>query len=295
MLIEYIHIMNVNYDPNIGIPTFNMQNASNFSIIPYFSLFILVIIIVSFVILFAGLNNNSDSSSMDFNSAPTPNTTSSKLLGTILLGTVSALILIIGAKQIFNFNITATLKDLFTMKPEIDINVTETDALGGDSPIPEIMTEKQVFHVPGNEYNYENAKAICKAYGSRLATYDEVESAYQDGAEWCSYGWSDNQMALFPTQTKTWDHLQTVEGHEHDCGRPGINGGYIANDKVRFGVNCYGNKPKITQAEKNLMNSTPVYPVTMKDIEEEKRVDYWRRNISDILISPFNNKVWSLV
>ena len=26
-----------------------------------------------------------------------------------------------------------------------------------------------------------NAKAVCKAYGSRLATYDEVEKAYNEG------------------------------------------------------------------------------------------------------------------
>ena len=145
MSIEYIHIMNVNYDPNIGIPTFNMQNASNFSIIPYISLIILVIIIFSFIMLFAGLRNSGDSGSMDFNSSPTTNTTSSKLLGTILLGTISALILIVGAKHIFNFNITATLKDLFTMKPEIDINVTDADSLGGHAPVPEIMAEKIVL------------------------------------------------------------------------------------------------------------------------------------------------------
>jgi hypothetical protein len=31
-------------------------------------------------------------------------------------------------------------------------------------------------------------------------------------------------MALFPTQKETWDKLQKIKGHEHDCGRPGING-----------------------------------------------------------------------
>ena len=30
------------------------------------------------------------------------------------------------------------------------------------------------------------------------------------------------------------------------CGLPGINGGYIDNPNIRFGVNCYGYKPKIT-------------------------------------------------
>ena len=55
-----------------------------------------------------------------------------------------------------------------------------------------------------------------------------MEDAYEDGADWCSYGWSEDQMAFFPTQKEKWKKLQKIEGHKHDCGRPGINGGYIA-------------------------------------------------------------------
>ena len=39
-----------------------------------------------------------------------------------------------------------------------------------------------------NYYDYENAKALCKAYGAELATYDQIEKAYNSGAEWCNYG-----------------------------------------------------------------------------------------------------------
>ena len=65
------------------------------------------------------------------------------------------------------------------------------------------------------------------------------------------YGWSDNQMALFPTQKSTYDKLQEVQGRENDCGRPGVNGGYIENPNVKFGINCYGVKPEITPEEVN--------------------------------------------
>ena len=99
-------------------------------------------------------------------------------------------------------------------------------------------------------------------------------------------------MALFPTQQKTFDNLQKIEGHENDCGRPGINGGYMVNPQLRFGVNCYGNKPKITAEEENLMKTTPLYPVTMKDIAFQKRVDYWKSKVTDILVSPFNSTTW---
>ena len=152
-----------------------------------------------------------------------------------------------------------------------------------------------MYHIPGNKYTYDNAEALCKAYGSRLATYDEMEESYEGGAEWCSYGWSDKQLGLFPTQKETWDHLQTVPGHENDCGRPGINGGYIANKNVKFGANCFGYKPKITDEEKEMMDNAPLYPKTVKDIEQEKRVDFWKKRIPEILVAPFNKKVWSLI
>jgi hypothetical protein len=99
-------------------------------------------------------------------------------------------------------------------------------------------------------------------------------------------------MALFPTQQKTFNNLQTIKGHEHDCGRPGINGGYIANPQVKFGVNCYGYKPKITDEEEEIMNTTPAYPETTQDIAFQKRVNFWKNNIDNILVSPFNQNRW---
>ena len=161
--------------------------------------------------------------------------------------------------------------------------------------VQEANSGKEVFHVPGNKYSYKDSKAICKAYGSRLATYDEVENSYNKGGEWCSYGWSDNQLALFPTQKDTYNKLQEKKGHEHDCGRPGVNGGYIDNDKVKFGVNCFGYKPKIRDIDKPLLNKEYLYPKTEKEHEFEREVDKWRNNIPEMLVSPFNNNKWSKV
>jgi hypothetical protein len=163
----------------------------------------------------------------------------------------------------------------------------------GETTVPELRYFKQVFNVPGNEYTYDDAKDVCKAFNARLASYDEVEKAHTRGGEWCSYGWSANQMALFPTQKKTWDRLQKIKGHENDCGRPGINGGFIANPDVRFGINCYGFKPQITAAEAEDMRTAPIHPKTLKDIERQQRVAHWQTKLSDILLSPFNNDVWS--
>ena len=43
-----------------------------------------------------------------------------------------------------------------------------------------------------------------------------------------------------------------------------------------------------------MQNTTP-YPKTEKDIEMEKRVDYWKTKIDDILVSPFNYNSWNKI
>jgi hypothetical protein len=190
-------------------------------------------------------------------------------------------------------DIVASLKNILTGNPEVDITV-DTSAIDAGKPVvPEIMLRPQVFNIPENTYVYADAKALCTAYGSRLATYKEVEDAYNKGAEWCNYGWSDGQMALFPTQQKTFDELQKIEGHENDCGRPGVNGGYIQNPAIRFGVNCYGHKPRMTPEEEDLMATQPIYPKTEKDIAMENRVNYWKDKLTEVLVSPFNHDTWS--
>ncbi len=186
----------------------------------------------------------------------------------------------------------ASIKNLFNPKKELDIVINQ-NTLDTNPPININTNKPQVFNIPGNNYGYEDAKTLCKAYDSRLATYDDIEKSYDNGGEWCNYGWSDGQMALYPTQKKSYDILQTVEGHEHDCGRPGINGGYIANKQVKFGVNCFGYKPKINSEEEEMMKNASPYPLTEKDILMEKRVDYWKTKLDEILVSPFNYDTWN--
>jgi hypothetical protein len=161
--------------------------------------------------------------------------------------------------------------------------------------VPEITTLPQVFNIPDNVYTYTDAKAICQAYGAKLADYQEMDEAYEKGADWCNYGWSDGQMILFPTQMSTYEELQKIKGHEHDCGRPGINGGYIANPNVRFGVNCYGHKPKMTPEEEDRMATTTPYPLTEEDLLMERKVKFWKQKLPEILVSPFNYNNWSKI
>lgn len=280
--------MEVSLNSNNGMP-YSYDYLNNIGINPYV-LFILIIVVVGYYILFSSLGSSTE---------PIAGTSSSsdlKILEIILWGLFILLIILNGMTYIFNTSVTATLKNLFTSTPEVDI-VLETDQSSPMMPsiVPEITRKQQVFHIPGNKYTFEDSKAMCSAYGGRLATYKELEDSYKDGADWCSFGWSDGQMAFYPTQYDKWSNLQSIEGHEHDCGRPGINGGYIDNPNVRFGINCFGYKPKITQQEMEQMGNTPLYPKTNKEIDFDKKVDHWRSKLSEITVAPFNNTNWSII
>ena len=213
------------------------------------------------------------------------------IISVIIIAILVILIFINALQYFFSINVTAYVQGLFTPKTTVDIVVDQSAYQ--PAPVPEIKFRKQVYNIPGNYYTYNDAKALCSAYGSELATYDQIEKAYNGGAEWCNYGWSANQLALFPTQKNTYNKLQTIPGHENDCGRAGINGGYIANPKVQFGVNCYGYKPKITGDEEELMKTATPYPETPQDIAFQKKVDSYKNNIDQILVSPFNYNTWS--
>lgn len=250
---------------------------------------ILVVVLVLYGMLFLSLG---DKSSIQSSSDTISNSGSSKLT-IIFVAFFIILIIINGLLYFFGIDIIAKLKYLLTGSPEVDITVDPSRADAKKNDVPQILLRPQVFNIPENDFVYPDAKAVCSAYGGRLATYSEVEDAYKNGGEWCNYGWSEGQMALFPTQKKTFDKLQKIEGHENDCGRPGINGGYISNPAVRFGVNCYGFRPRMTEKDKALMENSSVYPKTTKDLVMEKRVDYWKDKLSEVLVSPFNHNSWS--
>jgi hypothetical protein len=263
----------------------NMYNYLNSYILNPMVFIIIFLIIVAYYVFSSSLANNGSNDGIQDISGNT-----SKIMGILIIAILVVLIVINAFQYFFSINVTAYIQGLFTPKTNIDIVVDQSTYQ--PAPVPEIKFKKQVFNIPGNYYNYENAKALCQAYGSNLANYEQIEDAYKNGGEWCNYGWSEGQMALFPTQQQTFDNLQKIKGHEHDCGRPGINGGYIANPKIKFGVNCYGNKPKITQEEEELMKKSTPYPESTQDIIFQKRVDFWKNKVDEILVSPFNYDSW---
>ena len=265
----------------------NMYDYINSLVFNPIVFIVILLIIIGYFVLFSSLGNSTETS---IGSIGTDADKGQKIIGIIIIAVLVVLIIVNAFQYFFNVNITAYIKDIFSNKPKIDVVVDQSNYQ--PAPVPTIKFKKQVFNIPGNYYNYDNAKAICTSYGASLATYKQVEDSYKNGGEWCNYGWSEGQNALFPTQQKTFDNLQNIKGHEHDCGRPGVNGGYIANPQVKFGVNCYGNKPKITEQEENLMKTVSPYPQTKEDLLFQKRVDYWKEKVDELLVSPFNYNSW---
>ena len=295
MDLTYNSISGMNVDPTVYLKEVITKNGKQDSQLnadtKVYLLIALGIIIVIYGLFFAILGGGSQTQGQGATGSGSAGSVGLKFFEVLLWSVFIMLILLNGFQYFFNVNLTTRFINFFTEKPKLEITMDVPE----DEPVQELKIEREVFNIPDNTYTYDDAKAVCAAYGAQLASYDQVENAYKDGGEWCNYGWSDKQMALFPTQKATWDKLQKIKGHEHDCGRPGINGGFIDNKNIQFGVNCYGYKPLITASETDKMQHAPIFPQSMSDIEHQKRVDHWKKRIPEIMLSPFSHSSWSII
>lgn len=304
--------MDVNIVPNTGNQTiynkinhFFANSASKNAVI-----IISVTIILLYLILF---------SSISYNSSPVNSTTpwsqwsptitpltpdfssqsinySLNFFEIVMWGLFVFLVLIQGLQYFYGFDISTSLRNLFKGTPQVDVILSPEQEL--EIRKKKVVEEdKEVFHIKQNTYNYKQAKAVCKALDSELATYDQIRKAFNKGAEWCGYGWSEDQMALFPTQMKTWKKLQKNKDHKNDCGRPGINGGYIMNPYVKFGVNCYGKKRNPTDLEIKLMEASKhqMFPPSKEEKKFNKLVNKYKKQLDKISLNPFNQEKWNQI
>jgi hypothetical protein len=150
-----------------------------------------------------------------------------------------------------------------------------------------LVQGSEVFYISDNQFTYDDASAVCAAYGTQLATLEQIIDAYNHGAEWCGYGWSAGGMALYPTQKSTWEELQREvdPGKRTACGRPGVNGGYF-DPSTKFGVNCFGFKPK--------GDFKPPAPVPGTDLSKfRSMVNKFKEMIKSLNLSPYSRQEWS--
>ena len=174
---------------------------------------------------------------------------------------------------------------------------TSAEAIAQDLDIVNkvVPTRKQVFNVSENVYTYSDAEPLCKALGAELATYDQVQKAWEKGADWCNYGWIKGQGAIYPTQESTFNSLQngTTDDERLACGLVGVNGGYMDNPELRFGVNCYGDKPSETTHDLKNMLQNVIPPLTPEVLEQRKKELRYKSEIGQIGVLPFRKNAWS--
>tara|TARA_Y100000385_G_C13106190_1_gene648040 strand:- start:5651 stop:6721 length:1071 start_codon:yes stop_codon:yes gene_type:complete len=159
--------------------------------------------------------------------------------------------------------------------------------------------EKEVFNIDRNDFTYEEAGLVCQAFDAKLATFDQIVKAHKGdkdkkGAHWCNYGWSENQMALYPTQENIWKKIQKgPEEEKNKCGNPGVNGGYFKNKDLKFGVNCYGYRPKPDPGK--ILYSTNFDDDNELDSKSIELLNKYKSDIEkgDLSIRPYNNNYWS--
>ena len=171
----------------------------------------------------------------------------------------------------------------------------ESGATGVERVVERILPPaKEVFTVSKNDYSFYDAAPLCKALGAELATYEEVKNAWQNGADWCNYGWVKGQMAVYPTQKGTYEELQQgPEDQRAACGKPGLNGGYFDNPELRFGVTCTGKRPSQSSHDATSVTSGSTKPLTASGLEFEKKVQQFRAESDSMGILPFNKEKWS--
>jgi hypothetical protein len=187
-------------------------------------------------------------------------------------------------------------------------------------------SKDEVFFISNQTYNYDEAVCKCKGYGGRLATKAELTEAYNKGAHWCDYGWVQGRQAFYPVQSceiekkvaniKEYNRLlvkhyedskkypmsmvneardkMNREGSTEFCGtHAGLNGGVFDDPHVRFGVTCYGQKPKGTTArEKQAICKDSLYGKESDD-EKAKRLEKCKPNPDEDRIVGFNLDQWS--
>jgi hypothetical protein len=153
-----------------------------------------------------------------------------------------------------------------------------------------IATVVCMVKINKQEKQTELLKQLCAGIESDLRR--EIENSYNNGAEWCNYGWSEGQMAYFPTQKSTWNELQKDDRLKNICGRPGVNGGYMLNPNIKFGANCFGVKPRNDKWVKQAMPQFPkLQPSCSKKEQDMNERAKSLRNSAQI--NPISRDKWS--
>ena len=150
------------------------------------------------------------------------------------------------------------------------------------APAPE-QKKEEAFLVKSNIFNKDESNKVCKAlFNSRAATREELNADYNNGANWCNYGWTMDGAAYYPLQNNS-DTPVCV-------GSKGLNGGAL-DGAPKLGITCYGVKP----SEKEYTSLETIYRDSSIAEADMAMLEKYRKMMSSgsIKVAPFNDKVWS--
>ena len=135
---------------------------NNFFMDPTFFI-ILVVVILLYVLLFTSLGQDESSTDSILGSNGDSNI---KFVGVIVIIVFGALTIINGIQYFFGIDVAASVKNLFSGSPQIDLEINQTTSDNNAMPSfpgESLFQENQVFNVPGNYYSYNDAKTLCSA------------------------------------------------------------------------------------------------------------------------------------
>ena len=158
---------------------------------------------------------------------------------------------------------------------------TTNSASTSDQPLA--PKKEETFLVKSNIFNKDESNKVCKAlFNSRAATREELNADYNNGANWCNYGWTVDGSAYYPLQNNS-DTPVCV-------GSKGLNGGAL-DGAPKLGITCYGTKP----TEKEYTSLNTIYRDSSIAEADISMLEKYREMMSSgkIKVAPFNDKVWS--
>ena len=177
---------------------------------------------------------------------------------------------------------TETVSSSSTQTPTPTLTPTQTQT---QTPTQTPIAQKyeEAFLVKSNIFNKDESNKVCKAlFNSRAATRDELNADYNNGANWCNYGWTTDGSAYYPLQDNS-DSPVCV-------GSKGLNGGAL-DGAPKLGITCYGIKP----IETEYTSLDTIYRDSSIAEADISMLETYRKMMSSgkIKVAPFNNKAWS--
>lgn len=132
------------------------------------------------------------------------------------------------ANKVYDLSLASSVLSSVTCDPNSTVSSLSAVQKGKDYYYVGDPKESQVYHIYNNVYTYKEAGEECAKRASQLADPNQLQNAYSQGADWCSWGWANDGNAYLPNKKK-------------DCNSEiGLLNGKNIDPFLRMGTNCYG-------------------------------------------------------